>query len=192
MITLEQVRELRERTGAGVVEAKKALEESKGDIDAAIKLLRSRGSTKAAKKASRETKEGVVATYIHPNGKLVATVALACETDFVARTPDFQNLAKDLAMQVAAMDPQYTSPEEIPESERSERAAEAKASAKGKPAAVAEKIVVGRLDKWYQEVCLLEQPFIKDDTQRVKDLLAAAVAKLGENVTVASFSRIAI
>jgi elongation factor Ts len=190
--SLDQVRALREATGAGVVEAKRALEEAGGDLEAAAKLLRVRGKAKAAGTATRKTTEGIVATYVHPNGKLAATVALACETDFVARTKEFQILSKDLAMQVAAMNPKWLTPDDVPASERSERAAEARESAKGKPAPVADKIVAGRLDKWFAEVCLSEQPFIKDDSQRVKDLVAAAAYRLGENVTVVSFSRTAI
>lgn len=192
MIPLDLVRELREQTGAGVVEAKRALTEARGDLEAAARLLRAKGLTRAAGKAGRQTGEGMVATYVHPNGRLAATVALACETDFVARTAEFRALAKDLAMQVAAMDPKWMSRDDVPAPERAERADEAKVSAKGKPAAVVQKIVNGQLEKWYQEVCLLDQTFIKDDSQRVKDLVAAAVAKLGENVSVRSFSRTAI
>lgn len=191
-MSLEQVKELRQATGAGVVEAKRALDEANGDITAATELLKQRGLNRAAGKAGRDTREGIVATYVHPNGKLVASVALACETDFVARTPEFQELGKELAMQVAAMNPLWISPEQVPEAERLEREIEVRAEAKGKTPTVLKKIVTGKLDKWYQEVCLLEQLAIRDDSQRVKDLVAAAVAKLGENIAVVSFSRTAV
>lgn len=191
-MSLEQVKELRQATGAGVVEAKRALDEANGDITAATKLLKQRGLNRAAGKAGRDTREGIVATYAHSNGKLVASVALACETDFVARTPEFQELGKELAMQVAAMNPLWVSPDEVPEAERLEREKEARAEAKGKPPAYRKKIVAGKLDKWYQEVCLLEQLAIRDDSQRVRDLVASAVTKLGENIAVVSFSRIAV
>jgi elongation factor Ts len=189
----EMVKELRERTGAGVMDCKAALDASKGDMQAAIEYLRKKGLAMAAKKAHREARDGVVASYIHPGGKIGVLVEVNCETDFVARTDDFQQLVKDVAMQVAAANPQYVSREQVPgdviDKER-EIYAQQMASER-KPAHIIEKIVEGKLEKFYTEACLLEQPFIRDSSGKttVRDLVDQATAKLGERVLVKRFSR---
>ncbi len=187
------VKDLRDRTGAGVMDCKEALAATKGDLEAAVEHLRKKGVASAAKRASREAREGVVGTYIHPGAKLGVLVEVDCETDFVARTDDFQGLVKDLAMQVAASNPAWVSREDVPpgtvEKEREiyrEQMADQK-----KPAQVIDKIVEGKLEKWFSEQCLLEQPFIKDPTgkSRVKDLVDAVNAKTRERVVVKRFAR---
>ena len=184
--------QLREQTGAGVLEAKRALEKAGGDIAAAIDNLRKSGALKAAKKSERATGEGLVHAYIHGNGKVGVLVEVLCETDFVARNPEFVALANDLAMQIAAMSPLYVKPEDIPpEAMEKERAIYAQEAA-GKPANVAEKIVQGKLEKWYSEVCLMNQPFIKDEDQTMAQLIQSKIAKLGENIQVRRFVRFAL
>jgi elongation factor Ts len=189
----EMVKELRDRTGAGVMDCKAALEASAGDLQGAIEHLRKKGLADAAKKAHRDARDGVVASYIHAGGKIGVLVEVNCETDFVARTEDFQQLVKDVAMQVAAANPLYVAREHVPghlvEKEREiyrEQMADQK-----KPAQVLDKIIEGKLEKFYTETCLLEQPFIKDSSgkTRMKDLVDQATAKLGERVLVKRFAR---
>lgn len=190
-ITAAIVKELREKTGAGMMECKKALEAANGDVEKAILLLREKGMATAQKKASRVAKEGLIASYIHAGGKIGVIVELNCETDFVARNETFQNLAKDIAMQIAAVKPLYVNREQVPaeviEKEKEIYLAQAKAS--GKPEKVWEKIVEGKLEKFYEEVCLYDQPFIKDPNIKVKDLIVDAISKIGENIQVRRFAR---
>jgi elongation factor Ts len=193
-IRAESVKELREKTGAGFMDCKKALAEASGDFDAAIRWLREKGLAAAAKKAGRTTSEGLVGTYLHAGGRIGVLVEVNCETDFVAKTPDFQGLVKDLSMQVAAASPalpRYVQREEVPatviDQEREIYRAQAKAS--GKPDKVIEKIVDGKIDKFLSDICLLEQPFIRDPEKTVKDVVTDAIAKLGENILVRRFAR---
>lgn len=193
-VTLEDIKKLRAMTGAGMMDVKKTLAETDGDVERAATLLRERGIAKAAKKADREAREGFVGSYIHHNGKIATLVELNCETDFVARNDSFQALARDLAIHTAMANPTYRSrddvPAEIVETERTVLAEQAKQE--GKPENVIAKMVEGRLNKFYQEVCLLEQPFIKDDKKTVEQLVKEAVATIGENIQIGSFYRIAI
>jgi elongation factor Ts len=192
-ITADAVKELRERTGAGMMDCKNALVEADGDVEKAVSLLRERGLAAAAKKAGREAREGVVSSYIHAGGKLGALIEVNCETDFVARTDEFQKLVRDLAMQVVALAPLYVDIERIPEDALAAKKAELADSdaVKGKPAEIQERIVEGQLKKWYQEVCLYEQPF-RDEDRAVKDLVTEAISKIGENIRVRRFSRYAL
>lgn len=193
-ITAQQVAELRKMTGAGMMDAKKALEESNGDVSQAADALMKRGMAKAAKKADRETGEGLVHAYIHANGKLGAMVEVNCETDFVARNEAFQELVRDLALHVSASDPLYVRREDVPEevvTKQKELFAE-DAAMEGKPADVVEKILEGKLNKWLEEVVLLEQPFIKDEDMTVNDLVTQKIANLGENIQINRFSRFQI
>ncbi|MBE3577417.1 MAG: translation elongation factor Ts [Limnochordales bacterium] len=190
-ITSEMVKELRERTGAGMLDCKKALEATGGDMEKAVEELRKKGLAAAAKRAGRVASEGIVDAYIHGNGRIGVLIEVNCETDFVARTEDFRRLTRDLAMQVAAARPEYVSREDVP-SEVRERELEiyrAAARNEGKPEQVVEKIAQGRLEKYFQEVCLLEQPFIKDPNKRVRDVISEVIARLGENITVRRFVR---
>jgi elongation factor Ts len=190
-ITAEQVRELRERTGAGMMECKKALAETGGDFEKAVDFLRKAGIAKADKKGDRATREGLVHAYIHPGGRVGVLIEVNCETDFVARTEDFQGLIKDLAMQAAAAGADYVRREEVPADRlaREKDIIAAQLAHEGKPANIIEKIVEGKLNKFYSEVCLLEQPFIKDDKVVVGDLVKQVTAKLGENIVVRRFAR---
>ena len=189
-ISIDMVKELRECTGAGVLDCRNALEEVEGDFDKASELLRKKGLTIAAAKAGREANEGLVEAYIHAGGKLGVLLEINCETDFVARTDDFQELAHDLAMQVAAADPKYVAPEDIPaEVLEQERQWQREQVEGDKPEEIMERILDGKLKKYYGEVCLLEQPFIRDGDVIVRDLITAQVAKLGENIKVRRFSR---
>jgi elongation factor Ts len=189
-INIEMIKDLRERTGAGVLDCKNAIEEADGDIEKAMQLLRKKGLAIAAKKADREANEGLVEAYLHAGGKLGVLLELNCETDFVARTEDFQELAHDLAMQVAATDPLYLTPEDIPpEVLERERQREREQLGEEKPEEVIERIMEGKLRKYYQEVCLLEQPFIKDEGLTIRDLITGKIAKLGENIKVRRFAR---
>jgi elongation factor Ts len=190
-INAKQVKELRDLTGAPMGDCKKALEEAKGNIEDAIVVLRKRGMASAQKKAARTTNEGAVGTYIHAGGKIGVLLEVNCESDFVARTDDFQNLLKDIAMHIAATDPRYVRPEDvsIDDLEREKDVYRAQAAATGKPAPVIERIVDGKMAKFYEEVCLLEQPFIKDQAVSIKELIAQKVGKLGENITVRRFAR---
>jgi len=190
-ITTQMIKELREKTGAGIVDCKKALQEAGGDIEKAVEILRKKGAAKAAKKAERATAEGIVVSYIHAGGKVGALVELNCETDFVARTEDFKQLGHEIAMQVAAMAPEYVSREEVPAEvvEKEKEVLKQQALAEGKPEHIVEKIVEGRLSKFFSEKCLLEQPWIKDDSKTIQDLLTDYITKLGENIKVKRFCR---
>src|ERR1700751_5481623 len=190
-IDAKQVKELREKSGAPMGDCLKALQESKGDMEQAFVVLRKRGMASAQKKASRSTNEGAVGTYIHAGGKIGVLVELNCESDFVARTEDFQDLLKDIAMHIAATDPRYVRREDVtPEDmEREKEIYRAQAAATGKPAPVVEKIVEGKMRKFYEEVCLLDQPFIKEQSMTISQLIAQKVGKLGENITVRRLAR---
>ncbi len=190
-IDAKQVKELREKSGAPMGDCLKALQESKGDMEAAFVVLRKRGMASAQKKAARATNEGAVGSYIHAGGKIAVLLELNCESDFVAKTDDFQELLKDVAMHIAASDPRFIKPEDVTpgDMEREKEIYRAQAAATGKPAPVIEKIVEGKMAKFYEEVCLLEQPFIKDQAVSIKELVAQKVGKLGENITVRRFAR---
>ena len=193
-MSLESIKILRDRTGAGMVDCKNALTANGGDIEKAIDWLRAKGIAKAAKKASRAATEGLVDYYIHGNGRIGVLIEVNCETDFVAMTDNFKSLVRDIAMHIAAAAPEYVSIEDIDADarEREKRVQIERVMAEGKPEKIAEKIVEGRMSKWYEEVCLLEQKFIKDDSKSVKDLITAAVATIGENIKVRRFSRFAL
>jgi elongation factor Ts len=190
-ITAQLVKELRERTGAGMMECKSALVEAKGDSAEAEVVLRKRGIASAAKKATRATKQGLIASYIHPGSQLGVLVEVNCESDFVARTDEFQGLVHDIAMQIAAADPQFIRREDVTPAllERERRIERERTLAEKKPEKVVEKIVEGRLAKFYEAVCLLDQPFIKEPTLTVQQLIATKIAKIGENITVSRFVR---
>jgi len=190
-ISATQVKELREKTGAPMMDCKHALTEAKGDLEQAIVVLRKKGVATAAKKATRVTTEGSVAHYIHAGGKIGVLVEVNCESDFVARTDDFKELVHDIAMHIAASDPKFIRKEDVtPEAyEREKDIYRAQAKATGKPDHVAEKIVEGKMSKFYEEVCLYEQPFIKDQTISVSQLIASKIGKLGENISVRRFAR---
>jgi elongation factor Ts len=190
-INAQMVKQLRERTGAGMMECKSALVEAKGDIAEAEVVLRKRGIASASKKSSRTTKQGVITSYIHPGAQLGVLVEVNCESDFVARTDDFQTLVHDLAMQIAAADPQFIRKEDVTPAalEKEREIHKARALGEGKPEKMVEKIVEGRLNKYYEEVCLYEQPFIKENTTTVGDLIKTKIAKLGENISVTRFAR---
>jgi len=189
----DRVRELRDRTGAGVMDCKAALEASSGDLQGAVEFLRKKGLADAAKKQHREAREGLVASYIHPGARIGVLVEVDCETDFVARTEAFQQLVKDIAMQVAASNPSFVAREDVPGTllEKEREIFRTQLADQKKPPQVIEKIIEGKLEKFYAEQCLLEQPFIKDATgkTRVKDLVAAATAQTGERVVVKRFAR---
>jgi elongation factor Ts len=190
-INAQMVKQLRDRTGAGMMECKSALVEAKGDPAEAEVVLRKRGIASASKKSLRTTKQGVIASYIHPGAQLGVLVEVNCESDFVARTDDFQTLVHDLAMQIAAADPQFIRKEDVMPAalEKEREIHKARALGEGKPEKVVEKIVEGRLQKFYEEVCLYEQPFIKENTTTVADLIKTKIAKLGENISVTRFTR---
>jgi elongation factor Ts len=190
-ISAGQVKELREKTGAPMMDCKQALSEAKGDLEQAVVLLRKKGVSVAAKKATRVTSEGSVASYIHAGGKIGVLVEVNCESDFVARTEDFKELIHDIAMHIAASDPRYVRKEDVtPEAYAREKDIFlAQAVASGKPANIAEKMVAGKMEKFYEEVCLIEQPFIKDQTISVGQLIATKIGKLGENISVRRFAR---
>ncbi|HMK31039.1 MAG TPA: translation elongation factor Ts [Terriglobales bacterium] len=190
-ISANQVRELRDKTGAPMMDCKNALTEAKGNMDEAIVLLRKRGAAIMQKKAARTTSEGSVTSYIHAGGKIGVLVEVNCESDFVARTDDFKELVHDVAMHIAASDPKFIRKEEVtPEAfEKEKDIYRAQAAATGKPANVVEKIVEGKMAKFYEEVCLYEQPFIKDQTISVSQLIGQKIGKLGENIAVRRFAR---
>lgn len=190
-ITASMVKELRERTGAGMMDCKRALVETNGDFDKAVTLLREKGLAAASKRAGRETAEGVVESYIHMGGRIGVLIEVNCETDFVAKTDQFRTLARDLAMQVAASRPLYVSRDEVPEDviERERQIYRTQALNEGKPEKVADRIVEGKLEKFYQEVCLLDQPFIREPEKSVSDLVRETIGTLGENITVRRFAR---
>jgi elongation factor Ts len=189
-ISAEQVKELREKTGVGFMECKAALQEAKGDLEVATTILRKKGLASAAKKSGRETKEGLIGSYIH-NGKIGVMVEINCESDFVARNADFQALVKDVAMHIAASDPRFIRKEDVTEDvlAREREIYKAQASATGKPENVLDKIVEGRMAKFYSECCLLEQPFVKDTAVTVRDHVAAHIQKIGENIQIRRFVR---
>ena len=190
-ITAQTVKELREMTGAGMMDCKKALTQSGGDIQKAVALLREQGLSKAAQKSTRAASEGLVFSYIHPGDKLGVLVEVNCETDFVARTDDFRGLVKDIAMQIAAANPLVIQRENLDPGiiEKEADIYRTQSINEGKPEKILDKIVQGRLEKFYQEIVLLEQPFIKDEDITIKDMLTSAIAKFGENIVVKRFAR---
>jgi elongation factor Ts len=190
-ISAQQVKELREKTSAPMMDCRKALEEAKGNIEEAIIVLRKKGIATAAKKASRATSEGAVTSYIHAGGKIGVLLEINCESDFVARNEHFQEMVKDIAMHIAATDPKFIRKEDVtPEAfEKEKDIYRAQAAATGKPAPVVEKIVEGKMSKFYEEVCLLNQPFVKDPAITIEQLIATTVGKLGENIAVRRFAR---
>lgn len=191
MTQLEQIKKLREQTGAGMTDVKKALEDAGWDMEKATTLLRERGTLKAAKKADREAREGIIGSYIHHNQRVGVMVELNSETDFVARNEEFQRLAKDIAMHIAMANPRYVSIEEVSQEdlEREKAIYIQQLLNEGKPQNIAEKAAEGRMKKFYEEMVLLEQPFVKDEKVKVGELIKAAVAKIGENIQVKRFSR---
>ena len=190
-ISAQLVKQLRERTGAGMMECKAALKEAKGDLGEAEVVLRKKGIASASKKSARSTKQGVIASYIHPGAQLGVLIEVNCESDFVARTDDFQELVHDLAMQVAAADPQFIRKEDVTQAalDKEKDIQRGRALGEGKPEKMVDKIVEGRMNKYYEEVCLYEQPFIKENTTSIADVIKAKIAKLGENITVSRFVR---
>lgn len=191
MITASSVKELRERTGAGMMDCKKALTETNGDIEKAIDYLREKGLAAAAKKAGRVASEGVVESYIHGGGRIGVLVEVNCETDFVAKTDDFKAFVKDIAMHIAAANPQYLSKEEVPENvvNHEREVFRAQALNECKPEKIIEKMVEGRIEKYYKEICLLEQPFVKDPDKTVSGMVTERIAKIGENISIRRFVR---
>ena len=190
-ISTQLVKELRQATGAGVLDCRKALEAANGDFDQAVTALREKGLAAAAKKASREAKEGLIGNYVHPGAKMAAIIEVNCETDFVARTPQFQELVKDLAMQVVAARPRFLSPEDVPAEvlEKEKAIYRTQLEDEGKPAHIMDRIIEGKIKKFYEETCLLEQPFIKDGNIKIKDMITNAIARLGENIKIRRFAR---
>jgi elongation factor Ts len=190
-ISAQLVKQLRERTGAGMMECKKALVEAKGELAEAEVVLRKQGIASAGKKSSRSTRQGVIGSYIHPGSQLGVLIEVNCESDFVARTGDFQELVKDLAMQVAAADPQFVRREDVTEAAlaKEREIQRARAINEGKPEKMADKIVEGRMNKYFEEVCLYEQPFIKENTTTIAEVIKTKIAKLGENISVSRFVR---
>lgn len=190
-ITAQMVKELREKTGAGMMDCKKALTETEGDFDKAVKMLREKGIAKAAKREGRATAEGVVASYIHPGDKLGVLIEVNCETDFVARTEQFQNFARDIAMHVAAVNPLFVNREDVDPSviEKEKEIYRQQALNDGKPEKVVDRIIEGRIEKYYSEIVLLEQPFVKDNDKTVEEFLKETMAAVGENVQINRFAR---
>ena len=190
-ISMDLVKDLRQRTGAGVMDCRTALQEAKGNVEGAIDYLRRKGLATAAKKAGRIATDGLVSSYIHAGGKIGVLVEINCETDFVARTDDFQNFVKNMAMQIAAANPQYIRREEVPAEvlEKERQIYRTQALESGKPEKVVDKIVEGKLERFYSEACLLEQTYIKDSDQTVREVLDAMIAKIGENISIRRFAR---
>lgn len=190
-IGAQEVKELRNRTGAGIMDCKNALTESDGDIDKAIEILRTKGLAKAAKKAGRIVSEGLVGSYIHAGGKIGVLVEINCETDFVAKTDDFKQFVKDIAMHIAASSPLFVKRDDVPEeiTEKEKKIYETQAKEAGKPEKIIDKVVSGKLNKYLSEICLLEQPFIKDPDKTIQELLQETIAKLGENISIRRFVR---
>ena len=190
-ITAALVKELRERTGAGMMDCKKALSATDGDLEKAIDFLREKGLAAAAKKAGRVAAEGIVKTYIHGGGRIGVLVEVNCETDFVAKTDAFKELVKDIAMHIAATNPSYLKREEVPtaELEHEQAVLAEQARNEGKPEKIIEKMVAGRIEKYYKEVCLMEQPFVKDPDKTISDLITESIAKIGENISIRRFTR---
>lgn len=193
-ITAKEVQQLRTQTGAGMMDCKKALQETGGDMDAAVEFLRKKGLSKAAKKAGRVAAEGLVSSYIHGAGKIGVLVEVNSETDFVARNEDFQRFVKDVAMHIAASAPRYVKREDVPDAEvqKEKDFLLEQVQEEGKPEHIAEKIVTGRLDKYFKEICLLEQPFVKDPDKTVTDYLNDTIATIGENIIIRRFARFAL
>ncbi len=192
--SLAQIKELRERTGAGVVDCQKALKESGGDVEKAITFLREKGLAAAAKRAGRVAAQGVVGSYIHGGGKIGVLIEINCETDFVARTEDFQKLVKEVSLQIAATNPRYVRRDEVPDEERTREREiyRVQTEQSGKPAAVIERIIDGKLEKFFSDVCLMEQPFIREPAKTIEQLLKEVVARTGENVVIRRFARFQI
>lgn len=190
-ITAQMVKELRQTTGAGVLEAKKALEQTNGDYEAAVDILREKGAARAAKRADRAAKEGLIELYTHPGNRVGVILELNCETDFVGRNEQFKELAHDIALHIAAAAPQYLNVEDVPQGdlERELDVLRNQALAEGKPEAIVEKIVSGRMSKFYEEFCLMEQPFVKDESVKIKDLILEAIRTTGENIMIRRFAR---
>jgi elongation factor Ts len=188
-ISASMVAELREKTGAGLLDCKKALDEAQGNMEQAETILRKKGVASAAKKAGRSTSDGLVEAYIHVGGKVGVMVEVNCETDFVAKTDDFKAFCRDICLQIAAANPSYVRREEVPETELAKERDIAAAQMQGKPAAAVQKIVEGKLEKYYSQVCLMDQPFVKSPEKTIKDLLTEKVAKLGENMQIRRFVR---
>lgn len=186
---MDAIKKLRDKTSAGVVDCKKALKESGGDIDKAVEILRKQGAVMASKKMGRSAKEGRVESYIHLGGKIGVLVEINCESDFVARNDDFKSFVKDIAMQIAASSPLYLKREDVPAEVIKKETEIIKAQVTGKPAAAIEKITEGKLNKFFEDACLLEQPFIKDTNLKVKDMLTSMIAKVGENIVIKRFVR---
>ena len=183
------LKEIRELTGAGILEIKNALNETGNDKEKAIDLLRKKGAVKAGKKADRVANEGIIETYIHPGSRVGVLVEVNCETDFVARTDDFKNLAKEIALHIAATNPLYVNTTDVPPEVVEKEKEIYKDQVKGKPEDIVNKILEGKIAKYYEEACLMEQPFVKNPDQKVKDLVAAGIAKMGENLVVKRFAR---
>lgn len=190
-ITTEMVRELREATSAGIMDCRKALEVAEGDFDKAVDYLREKGLAKAAKRMSREAKDGKIESYIHAGGRIGVLLEINCETDFVARTDEFQELAHEIALQIAAMAPKYIAREDVPEAviEHERELYRNQALDEGKPERIVDRIVDGRLEKFFTESCLMEQPFIRDEDQTIEDLIKSNISKTGENIIVRRFAR---
>jgi len=190
-ITAQMVKELRQATSAGVLDAKRALEQTDGDYEAAVDILREKGAARAAKRADRAAKEGLIELYAHPGNRVGVIVELNCETDFVARNDQFKTLAHDIALHIAAASPRYLNTEDVPQEHlnRELDVLRNQALAQGKPEAIVEKIISGRMNKFYEEFCLLEQPFIKDESVKIKDLILEAIRMTGENIIIRRFAR---
>ena len=189
VITAQMVSDLREKTGAGLLDCKKALTESNGNIEEAITILRKKGAASAAKKADRATKEGLIESYIHVGGKVGVLLEVNCETDFVGRNEEFKAFCKDVCLQIAAANPTYVSREEVPETDLAKEREIAAAQVQGKPPAAVQKIVEGKLEKFFSTVCLLDQPFVKLPEKTVKEMLTEKITKIGENIQIRRFTR---
>ena len=188
-MTTDAIKKLRDKTNAGIVACQKALKESGGDVDKAVEILRKQGAAMASNKGGRAAKEGRVESYIHQGGKIGVLVEVNCESDFVARNDDFKTFVKDVAMQIAAANPMYVDKAQVPAASLAKETEIIKAQLTGKPAAAAEKIVEGKLNKFYEDACLMEQPFIKDQSLKIKDILTSMIAKIGENIVIRRFMR---
>ena len=189
VISAGMVAQLREKTGAGLLDCKKALDEAKGNMDEAETLLRKKGVASAAKKAGRSTSDGLIEAYIHVGGKVGVLVEVNCETDFVAKTDEFKSLCRDICLQIAAASPTYVRREEVPEADLAKERDIAAAQVQGKPPAAVQKIVEGKLEKYYSQVCLMDQPFVKQPEKTIKDILTEKISKLGENMQIRRFVR---
>ena len=192
MITAEQVKELRDKTGVPMMDCKRALEESSGDMDKAVEILRKKGAAKAAAKATRVVKEGFIGSYIHANGKIGVMVEVNCETDFVAKNQSFRDFCKDIAMHIAAANPPYLKREDVPADILEKEKEIHREQIKDKPANVQDKIITGKLEKYFSDVCLLEQPFVKDDKISIKDLINNKITEIGENLVIKRFVRMEV